>query len=183
MKTLILNGSPREHGSTAQCIAELRRHLKGEIVELNPFYAHIAPCNDCRACWEKPACIIRDDMDKVYADDYDILVVASPLHMSSLPGPLVNLASRLQMYYASRAMLHAPIPRRRKTGALILVGGGDGGPDVAIRQAKTIFGLLWAKLEDENVVLSMDTDRVAARDDAAAMGEIREIAVRLNEGV
>jgi len=180
MKTLILNGSPRKQGNTAQCIEALKKYLKGEIVELNTFYDQIAPCDDCRACWKKSACIIKDDMDKVYADDYDILVVAAPLHMSSLPGPLVNLASRLQVYYASRAVLHAPIPRRRKEAVLMLVGGGDGEPDTAIHQAKTIFSLLWAKLDDANVVLSMDTDRVAARDDALAMGKIAELALRLN---
>jgi len=181
MKTLILNGSPRTKGSTAQCIAELKKHLKGEIVEIRPFYDDIAPCDDCRACWKKPACIIKDDMDKVYADDYDVLVVASPLHMSSLPGPLVNLASRLQVYYASREKLHDPIPRRKKQGVMILVGGGDGEPDAAIAQAKTIFGLLLAKLPGENVVMSMHTDQIEAQDDTTAMERIREIAMRLNE--
>jgi len=182
MKTLILNGSPRKSGNTAQCIAELKKHLTGEVVELSPFYADIAPCDDCRACWKSPACIIQDDMDKVYADDCDVLVVASPLHMSSLPGPLVNLASRLQVYYASREKLHNPIPRRRKKAVMILVGGGDGEPDTAIAQVKTIFGLLWAKLEDKNVVMSMHTDQVEAEDDMTAMEQIREIAIRLNGG-
>ncbi|MCL2409366.1 MAG: NAD(P)H-dependent oxidoreductase, partial [Oscillospiraceae bacterium] len=145
------------------------------------FYDTIAPCNDCRGCWKKPRCIIRDDMDKVYADDYDVLIIASPLHMSSLPGPLVNLASRLQLYYASREKLHDPILRRKKDAVMILVGGGGGGsPNIAIQQMKTIFSLLWAKLNDENIVMSMNTDHVPAKDDEAAMGRVREIAQRLS---
>jgi len=180
MKTLILNGSPRKDGDTVALIEELKKYLKGEILELNPFYNKIAPCDDCRACWKKPKCIIRDDMDKVYTDDYDILVVASPLHMSSLPGPLVNLASRLQVYYASREKLHAPIERRKKEAVMILVGGGDGSPSVAIRQTKTIFSLLWAKLADENVVMSMDTDHVPAEEDQTAIEQVRDVALRLN---
>ena len=181
MKTLILNGSPRKDGNTAVLIKELKTHLNGDVFELNPFYDAIAPCNDCRACWKKPGCIIRDSMDKIYADDYDVLVIASPLHMSSLPGPLVNLASRLQMYYASREKLHAPIPRRKKDAVMILVGGGGGGgPDIAIRQIKTIFNLLWAKLNDENIVMSMNTDHVPAKDDESAMEQVRKIAQSLN---
>ncbi|MCL2402154.1 MAG: flavodoxin family protein [Oscillospiraceae bacterium] len=180
MKTLIINGSPRKNGDTVVLINALKKHLKGDELELNPFYDTIAPCNDCRGCWKQPRCIIRDDMDKVYADDYEVLVIASPLHMSSLPGPLVNLASRLQMYYASREKLHAPIPRRKKDAVMILVGGGGGGsPDIAVQQMKTIFSLLWAKLDDENIVMSIDTDRVPAEDDEAAMARVKEIAQRL----
>jgi len=181
MKTLIINGSPRKRGNTAALIEELKKHLKGEVFELNPFYDKIAPCNDCRACWKKPGCVIRDDMDKVYADDYDVLIIASPLHMSSLPGPLVNLASRLQAYYASREKLHDPIPRRKKEAVMILVGGGGGdGPKIAIHQMKTIFSLLSAKLNDDNIVMSMDTDHVPAEDDKAAMERVRDIAQRLS---
>jgi len=179
MKTLIINGSPRKDGNTVALIEELKKYLKGEVLELNPFYDTIAPCNDCRVCWKKPKCIIRDDMDKVYADDYDVLVIASPLHMSSLPGPLVNLASRLQMYYASREKLHDPIPRRKKDAVMILVGGGVGSPNIAIHQIKTIFSLLWARLNDENIVMSMNTDHVPAEDDEAAMNRVREVAQRL----
>ena len=181
MKTLIINGSPRKDGDTVALINALKKHLKGDVLELNPFYDTIAPCNDCRGCWKKPMCIIRDDMDTVYADDYDVLVIASPLHMSSLPGPLINLASRLQMYYASREKLHAPIPRRKKDAVMLLVGGGGGGgSDIAVHQMKTIFSLLWAKLNEENIVMSMDTDRVPAKDDETAMAQAKEIAQRLS---
>ena len=51
-KTLIINGSPRPKGDTAALIAELKRNLKGEVVELSAFRSKIAPCVDCRSCWK-----------------------------------------------------------------------------------------------------------------------------------
>jgi len=181
MKTLILNGSPRKDGNTVQCIEVLEKYLKGEIMRLNPFHNKLAPCQDCRACFGKPVCIIKDDMDLIYADDYGILVLASPLHMSSLPGPLVNLLSRLQVYYASRKEGNTSIKRRHKKAALILLGGGEGLPDIAIQQAKTILRILRAKLSDEDIVMSLNTDRLPVKEDKKAMDQIKEMAFRLNE--
>ena len=50
MKTLIINGSPRVNGNTAALIAELKKHISGEVIELSAFRSDIAPCTDCRAC-------------------------------------------------------------------------------------------------------------------------------------
>lgn len=182
MKTLVINGSPRKNGDTAALVNALREALAGEVGELSAFYGNVSPCIDCRACNEQPGCAIHDGMDAVYADDFDVVVVASPLYMSNLTGPLMNVASRLQVYYAARRFLKAPVALRKKTGILMLAGGGDGTPDDAVRLAKWIFRLLNADFSEENLVLSMNTDAVPAARDEAALSKIREIAARLNGG-
>ena len=182
MKTLILNGSPRKNGDTAALVGALKAALGGEVEELSAFYGNVSPCVDCRWCNEHLGCAIRDGMDTVYADDFDCVVVASPLYMSNLTGPLMNVASRLQVYYAARRFLKAPIPLRKKTGVLLLAGGGDGRPDDAVRLAKWIFRFLNADFSEGNMVLSMNTDAVPAVRDEAALGRIREIAGQLNGG-
>lgn len=180
MRTLVLNGSPRVSGDTAALIGALRAALTGEVREISAFYGNISPCVDCRWCNEHMGCVIRDGMDAVYADDFDVVVVASPLYMSNLTGPLMNVASRLQTYYAARRFLHAPVALRKKTGVLLLAGGGDGRPDDAIRLAKWIFRFLNADFSDENMALSMNTDAVPAARDEAALSQICAIAGRLN---
>jgi multimeric flavodoxin WrbA len=182
MKTLILNGSPRKNGDTAALVGALRDCLSGEGQELSAFFGNVSPCIDCRRCNERAGCAIRDGMDAVYADDFDVAVVASPLYMSNLTGPLMNVASRLQPYYAARRFLKAPFQLRKKTGVLLLAGGGDGKPDGAIRLAKWIFRLLNADFEDENMALSMNTDAVPAARDEVALAQICGIARRLNGG-
>ncbi len=182
MRTLILNGSPRPNGDTAALIGALRETILGEVRELSAFYDNLSPCIDCRWCNEHMGCVIRDGMDAVYADDYDVVVVASPLYMSNLTGPLMNVASRLQAYYAARRFLKRPPELRKKTGVLLLTGGGDGRPDDAIRLAKWVFRFLNADFPDENLVLSMNTDAVPAARDDAALAQVRAIARRLNGG-
>lgn len=75
-KTLIINGSPRLHGNTAALIAELKQHLQGPVTEISVFYSHISPCIDCRCCQETGRCAIHDDMDLIYADDFENVVLA-----------------------------------------------------------------------------------------------------------
>ena len=180
MRTLVLNGSPRKDGDTAALVQELRKGLAGEVEELSAFYGNISPCVDCRSCNERPGCAIRDGMDAVYADDFGVVVVASPLYMSNLTGPLMNVASRLQAYYAARRFLKTPVALCKKKGVLLLAGGGDGSPDDAVRLAKWIFRLLNADFSDENLVFSMNTDVLPAARDEVALQKIRKIAARLN---
>lgn len=79
-KTLIINGSPRPNGNTVTLINELKKHLEGEIMELSAFRSKIAPCVDCRGCWETAKCVVKDEMQVIYEDDFDNIVIASPVY-------------------------------------------------------------------------------------------------------
>ena len=183
MKTLIINGSPRKSGDTAALLSELRRYLNGEVTEISAYRDNISPCTDCRWCFENRGCVIKDDMDKIYADDYDNLVIASPIHTSLLTGPVVSLASRFQCYYAARRFQNDPIVRRQKRGAIILVGGGDGTYAPALDLSRMMLRYMNASFDEENFALSHNTDNIPAKDDKAALEQVRQIANRLNTEV
>lgn len=180
MKTLIINGSPRKNGDTASMIAQLRQGLDGEITEISAYRDNISPCIDCRLCQKERACAIKDGMQAIYADDFDNVVIAAPIHCSMLPGPVVSLASRFQMYYSAKKFLDAPVVRRRKKGALIIAGGGDGSPEPGIEFARTMFRFMNAEFADEHIAMSYNTDDVPACEDAAASAQIAELARYLN---
>ena len=182
MKTLIINGSPRKNGNTAALTAALTEQLSGSVSEFFSHQSRISSCIDCRICQRQKGCVIRDDMDTIYADDFDNVVIASPIYTSMLPGPLVNIASRFQCYYASRKFLNDPIARRAKKGALLLVGGGDGAPDPAIEFAQHMFRFMKAEFSMDHLVLSHNTDVVPAMEDAAALEKLAEVAAYLNGG-
>ena len=95
-KTLIINGSPRRDGNTEALLRVLREQLQGEVVEISAFYSGIAPCVDCRSCWETAKCVVEDGMQAIYADDFDNVVVATPIYYGTLPGSVLRLMSRLQ---------------------------------------------------------------------------------------
>jgi len=177
VKTLIINGSPRLNGDTVHLLNEFKKYVAGEVIEISAYRDKVSPCLDCRKCWEKHGCIINDDMAKIYADDFDTVVIASPVYMSNLTGPMLGLASRFQIYFAASRILKEPIKRKLKKGVLILVGGGDGGAEPAIESAKLIFRMMNAELSEENMILSLKTDILSAKDDAKAIEKVRAVAL------
>ena len=103
------------------------------------------------------------------------------MHMFGLPGPLINLTSRFQAYYAARRYANKKIDISPKKGVLILVGGGDGKPDYAIRMAKMILRNLGANYDEDYTVLSLNTDLVPAFEDTEALQKIKEISLKLSK--
>lgn len=182
MKTLILNGSPKKNGDTTALIQELIKHLTGDIRIVSSHFDNISPCVDCRYCWSHAGCAIQDDMQNTYSylESCDNLVIASPIWFSELSGPLLNLASRIQTYFAARVFRHERSPIKAKNGVLLLVGAEPGTEQKAITTAHTIFRHLNA-LPCIASVLSMNTNEAPAADDVAALEDTRDTAFLLNQ--
>ena len=181
MKTLILNGSPRKNGDTMTLIVEMQKYLEGEVKIVSAFYDNIGPCTDCRDCWKTEGCSIDDGMQEVYKDlnEVDNVIIASPLYFSELTGPLLNLASRLQLYFAAKYFRKAEILLKPKYGALVLTGGGAAGDTAkAESTAKSLFKIM--NVTSIGNIFSLKTDTRPAADDAAALQKARETAVELN---
>ena len=175
MKVLILNGSPRSDGDTAYILEALKSRFPcgTEFESLNAFAADIHPCNDCRYCWEKEGCCVKDEMETVWKDDYDVLVIASPLYMSFVTPPLFSAVSRLNHIWCNRYFLKIPGSLKRKKGILVLTGGGDGSPDPAVSIAKTAFRFLNAEFDPaSDYIRSLSTNTVSVRDDPDLAGQI-----------
>lgn len=180
MKTLIINGSPRKNGNTAFLIDLLRRQLKGEVVELSAFYADIHPCVDCRGCWETATCVVHDEMQAIYADDFDNVVVASPVYYGTLPGSVLSLMSRLQPWHAAVYFLHQTPQQRPKKAAALLTAGGKGNEGKAHHHLRALFKMLNARGFEAHTACSGNTDTIPAADDPAAAAQVQEIARWLN---
>ncbi len=180
-KTLILNGSPRPNGNTAALINELKKHLKGEIIELSAFRSHIAPCVDCRGCWDTAKCVVKDEMQVIYDDDFDNIVIASPVYYSTLPGSVLSVMSRLQPWHAAMFFLKEPLQLRPKKSAAILTAGGKHNVTNAHHHLSAFFRMVGATGFRDHIVCSEDTDTIPAWEDQKAMNEVVELAKWLNE--
>ena len=181
MKTLIINGSPRREGNTVALIQILKEHLEGEVVEISAFYSDIAPCVDCRGCWETARCVVHDEMQVIYEDDFDNVVVASPVYYGTLPGSVLSLMSRLQPWHVATYFLKKPLVQRPKKSAAILTAGGKGNQERAFHHIGALCKQLNASGFREHFACSANTDTVPASEDAQAMEQVREIAGWLNE--
>ncbi len=176
MKTLILNGSPRENGDTASLIREVINKLPGTYRVVDAYRNSISPCVDCRYCWKYYGCAIKDDMQDVYEyiQECDNILIASPVYFSELTGKLLDLGSRLQTYYcAARFRKEKPI-RKEKRSAVILVGGGDGRMDKAYSTACTLLHQMNCRTIHE-LVYSHHTNETPAAEDISALQGIDRI--------
>ncbi len=182
MKTLILNGSTKRNGDTAALTNELAKHLSGEVKIVSSFFDDISPCIDCRYCWSNVGCAIKDDMQNIYdyLESCDNLVVASPIWFSELSGPLLNLASRIQTYFAARWFRNEPNKIKHKNGVLLLVGAEPGTEKKACSTAHTIFKHVNA-LPCVASIFSLNTNNVPASEDSKALSEIHNTAALLNQ--
>ena len=180
-KTIIINGSPRVNGNTAFLIAELKKHLEGEVIEISAFRSGIAPCVDCRACWTTAKCVVEDDMQIIYDDDFDNIVIASPVYYSTLPGSVLSLMSRLQPWHAATFFIKEPLAQRPKKSAAILTAGGKGNEANAQHHLSAFFKQVNATGVRDHIVCSGKTDTIPAWEDPAAIAGVAELAKWLNE--
>jgi len=179
-RTLIINGSPRINGDTAALLRELRKYLQGEIIEVSAFRSDIAPCVDCRGCSKTARCVVKDEMSILYGDDFDNVVLASPVYYATLPGQVLSLMSRFQPQHAATYFLNIPLDLRPKKAALILTAGGRGNEASTRHHVRCLFRMLNAHGYEEHTVMSTRTDYIPAKDDEAALAGVRKLAEWLN---
>jgi putative NADPH-quinone reductase len=123
-RILVFNGSPRRNGTTTWMIDQVLDSLQGRKQIIRAYKAAVSPCIDCRSCWKKPACAVRDGMQEIYAavDAADIIIFASPIYFHSIPAPLKMVIDRFQVYWAAslRKDRHT---YKKKCGVSLLCGG------------------------------------------------------------
>lgn len=143
---------------------------------VNAYDDKIAPCIDCRYCWQNSGCCVEDDMQKIYSyiQECDNILVASPIYFSELTGKLLDVGSRLQTYFCAR-FFRKEIPiRKSKKGAIIVVGGGDGNVQKPYETACTLLHHMNA-YEILPVVYSHNTNNREAISDRKALEGVAQI--------
>ncbi|MCH5353682.1 MAG: flavodoxin family protein [Acutalibacter sp.] len=175
-KTLILNGSPRPMGDTAQLLQVFTGKLTGEYKIVDAYRCGVSPCIDCRHCKEKPGCAIDDEMQEIYGyiQDCDNILIASPIYFSELTGKLLDLGSRLQTYYCARHFRQEEPIAKPKRGAVLLVGGGDGSVKKPYDTACTLLHFMNCR-EIHEAVYSHNTDKLPAVQDKTVLSGIDSI--------
>ncbi len=181
MKTLIFVGSPRKQGDTMSLVNLLCEELQGEVKIVYAYDCHFSGCLDCRYCWKNEGCALDDGMQEIY--DYiqksDNILIASPVYFSQLSGKLLDVTSRLQTYFCGRFFRKTePVPKKKK-GAVILVGGGDGHLENAYYTASTLLHHMNSYNIYPLVYSHMTNNRPALQDENAVKG-VKEIVEFFN---
>lgn len=101
MKILLVNGSPKEKGSTNAALLALGEQLKGQGIETEMFQLskqrEIEGCRACNTCLKTGMCVIGDVVNEFMelAKQADGFVFGSPVHFAGLSGQLASFMHRL----------------------------------------------------------------------------------------
>lgn len=128
MKTLVLFGSPLKDSHTRKLLDIALNEIEGEAKLIDAYNSKIAPCIDCKFCFHKKGCSIKDDMTAIYdyISECDNVIIASPMHFGVVSAPLMTIFSRLQPYWSNEFVRRSEedIPKQKK-GLLLMTTGAD----------------------------------------------------------
>jgi len=103
MKVVAINSSPRmDKGNTAVILDPFLDGMRKAGAEVDLFYTKKLDINPCQGefnCWLKTPgeCFQKDDMETVRPklDEADVWVLATPLYVDGMTGPMKNLIDRI----------------------------------------------------------------------------------------
>lgn len=110
MKVLMINGSPHEHGCTYTALTEVGKILNKNEIDYEIVYLGtkpIASCIACAKCFETGKCIFNDKVNEINPDDYDALIVGSPVYYAAPSGQVCSFLDRF-FYTHSAKMAGKP---------------------------------------------------------------------------
>lgn len=111
-KVILINGSPKANGCTAEALKEMISVFEKEGVETELIHVGnkaVRGCIACNTCFERGKCVF-DDMVNETAEKFaeaDGLVIGSPVYYSSPNGTLISFLDRL--FYSSRFSKHMKV--------------------------------------------------------------------------
>lgn len=177
MKTLIINGSPRKNGDTAELIRKVKEKLPGEIVQFDCYGSNVNGCVDCRYCWEHDGCCRKDGWQELerQIQESDAILIASPVYFFELTGKLLDVLSRLQSFWCAKFYRKTELIPMEKTGGILLVGGGNGNMERAVETATLLLKDMHC-VRIAPPVICTGTDRMPAGENKEMDGEIRKLA-------
>jgi len=129
MKTLLINGSPREHGTTAFALGVIAGKLAGEGIDAETVTIggkNIHGCVGCGGCAGRGKCVIESDSLNEIAEkmrEADGIVIGSPVYYAGINGTLKCFLDRA--FYSSAGKLRfkpaaAVVAMRRAGGTAAL---------------------------------------------------------------
>lgn len=177
MKTLIINASPHKNGNTSFLVKTLSEKLKGHKDILFLQDLKFTSCRDCGKCQNSDKCILKDPADEIInsLNDYDNIVLATPLYYNQPVGEMLCFLSRFQLWFLSKELIS-----KAKNAAIIVSGGGD--CIVNSSDAEKTMRIALRSINAKVIAYSrnLHTSETPACKDKNAILEINEMAEKLN---
>ena len=120
-KVVLLNGSPRANGCTAEALKEMVKVFEEEGIEaeiLQIGSRNIRGCMACNFCSKNGRCVIDDYVNEVAPKiaEADGIVIGSPVYYGSPNGTLISFLDRL--FYSSSEL--SDTTKKMRVGASVV---------------------------------------------------------------
>lgn len=147
---VILKGSPRERGNSNVLADQVQVGAEASGASVESFFLHnmdIRPCDGCDFCRETGVCVLKDDMQSLYAKllAADAIVLASPIYWFTYSAQLKLCIDR---WYAIWNFKHDMF-KGKPIGIVLTYGDTDlytSGGINAIHTFETMFRFLEADI-------------------------------------
>lgn len=126
MKILGIVGSPRKNGNTEIMMKEVLKatHDAGCMTDIFLMSEkQVAPCDACGTCFELGSCVIKDDMQDLYArmDQAHAIIFGSPVYFGSVSAQMKAIMDRMFALLRDRSLkdkVAGTLVVTRRVGAL-----------------------------------------------------------------
>lgn len=189
-KILVLMGSPRHDGVTAQMLhcflAQWDAHIDqgNRVTVIDAYKTNMKPCIHCGHCKHTPGCMYDDfiPVDRGL-QEADLLIIASPVYCLGFPAPLKAIFDRTQQYFEAKFSLGIQKPVQKHKYGLFLAAFGSSDPrGVAVmeEQLRLEFRVMNATLEHTVIAPNTDTIPLNGETIGAEMDRVlRDIKTKL----
>ncbi len=125
MNILVLNGSPRKHGTVATLLRAAAGGIAANhLVEWIDVYSlSVKPCLACMKCRPDGYCVMTEDDAHVIAgkiSSADALIVGTPTHWGNMSAGLKTLFDRIVPALMGEKPNGIPVPRHKGKKAVII---------------------------------------------------------------
>jgi multimeric flavodoxin WrbA len=179
-------GSPRKTGSTAYAVNTILEGAQGHGAATQVFSANaldIKPCQGCSGCVKGDGCVLKDDMQPIYAalKTADTLVIGAPIYMGQMSGQAKVFTDRL---FAQIKPRFSPTFKEENAGKKLIFVWTQGNPDgnkfkAYLDYTKQMFALLEFKVQDVIVVTGTRTS--PASEQAGLHETLKSVGAKLAE--
>jgi multimeric flavodoxin WrbA len=196
IKLQIISGSPTANSSTDLLLGKIAETVEQELKPSHQVETNFAKLNElkfipCQACGKAPHeewCVFHDEITPVLEKiaECDCLLVGSPIYFDSVSAQLKTLMDRCNCFRPADFDSREPhqdfikLIKRKRPGAMVLVGGEEGWFEGARRAIAGFF--IWIEVTNEGMIQyhSKDFHRVGeVVDSPPALSEAQELGRKL----
>ena len=174
INVLAIYGSHRRGHNSDMLVDKLLEGIGSDGAAVERIYATssgIKSCTACEGCYKLGRCVIKDDMQQVYAafNNADIIIASSPVYFYTVTSDMKKLIDRCQAVWASKYKTGASlVSKKHRIGYAVCTAGEPEDRsyfDCTLKVFELFYKCINTELVDSLLVSDVDTLQVRDRPD------------------